>query len=148
MSRIEYCSSLLYNLHASSIATLNRISSLSIRSIFNIILSYHSFTDFFHILQKGPPIKKRYLSRLLFITHKSIYSSTPSIIFELLLIHYTTHDTRSPSSIYLVIPQLSSLTLTNHHTNIIPSRWNVLPSSVRCILLSPFSILISNHIYR
>ena len=82
ISRIDYCSSLLYNLPASSIAPLNRIIRSSIQSIFNIKLSYHSFTESFQLLPNWFTYKKRSLIRLLSITHKSIYSSTPSYIFD------------------------------------------------------------------
>ena len=55
ISRIDYCSSLLYFLSASSIAPLNRIIRSSIRSIVNIKLSDHSSTD--SLYQTGFPIE-------------------------------------------------------------------------------------------
>ena len=125
--RIDYFSSLLYIFPASSIAPLNRIIRSSIRSIFNIKLADHSSTDSFQI------IPNRSLIRLLSITHKSIYFSIPSYIF-LLLIRSTTHNTRSTSSINLIIPQPSSLKFQKRSFSyIVPSIWNALPSSIRSI---------------
>ena len=57
ISRIDYCSSLLYILPASSIAPLNRIIASSIRSIFNVKLSDHSSTDSLKLYQTGFPIE-------------------------------------------------------------------------------------------
>ena len=134
ISRIDYCSSLLYILPASSIAPLNRIIRSSIRSIFNIKLSDHSYTDSFQIIPNWFPYRKRSLIRLLSITHKSIYFSIPSYIFDLLLIRSTTHNTRSTSSINLIIPQPSSLKFQKRSFSyIVPSIWNALPSSIRSI---------------
>ena len=134
ISRIDYCSSLLYILPASSIAPLNRIIRSSIRSIFNIKLSDHSYTDSFQIIPNWFPYRKRSLIRLLSITHKSIYFSIPSYMFDLLLIRSTTHNTRSTSSINLIIPQPSSLKFQKRSFSyIVPSIWNALPSSIRSI---------------
>ena len=94
ISRIDYCSSLLYILPASSIASLDRIIRSSIRSNLNIKLSDHSSTDSFQIIPNWFPYRKRSLIRLLSITHKSKYVSIPLYIFDLLLIRSTTHNTR------------------------------------------------------
>ena len=56
ISRIDYCSSLLYILPASSIAPLHRIIRSSTRSIFYIKLSDHSSTDHFKLYQTVFPI--------------------------------------------------------------------------------------------
>ena len=135
ISRIDYCSSLLYILPASSIAPLNRITRSSIRSIFNIKLSDHSSTtDSFQCIPNWFPYRKRSLIRLLSITHKSIYFSIPSYIFDLLLIRSTTHNIRSTSSINLIIPQPSSLKFQKRSFSyIVPSIWNAIPSSIRFI---------------
>ena len=119
---------------ASSIAPLNRIIRSSIRSIFNIKLSDHSSTDSFQIIPNWFPYRKRYLIRLLSITHKSIYFSIPLYIFDLILIRSTTHNTRSTSSINLIIPHLSSLKFQKRSFSyIVPSIWNSLLSSIRSI---------------
>ena len=105
-------------------------------------------TDSFKLLPNWFPYKKRSIIRHLSITNPSIYSSTPSYIFYLLLIRSTTHDTRSTSSIYLVIPQPSFLKFQKRSFSyIIPSIWNALPSSIRLFNLQPPSILISSHSY-
>ena len=96
-----------------------------IRSIFNIKLSDNSSTYSFKLLPDGFPYKKLLLIRLLSITHKSIYYSTPSYIFDLLSIRSTTHDTRSTSSIHLVIPHPYFLKFQNLSLSyIIPSICN------------------------
>ena len=80
-------------LHA-SISLLNRIIRSSIRSIFNIKQSEYSFTDSFQLLLNWFPYKKRLLIRLLSLTHTSLYYSTPSYIFDLLLMYSITYDKR------------------------------------------------------
>ena len=131
ISRIDYCSSLLYILSASSIVPLNRIISSSIRSIFNIKLSDHSSTDSFQIKPNWFPYRKRSLIRLLSITHKYIYFYIPSYIFDHLLILSTTHNTRSTSIINLIIPQPSSIKFQKRSFSyVVPSIWNALPSSI------------------
>ena len=71
--RIDYCSSILYSIPASSIAPLNRIIISSIRSVFNIKLSDYFSTDSFQLLTNWYPFKIRSIIRLISITHKYIY---------------------------------------------------------------------------
>ena len=134
ISRIDYCSSLLYILPPSFVAPLNRIIRSSIRSILHIKLSDHSYNDSFQIIPNWFPYRKRSLIRLLSITYKSIYFSIPSYIFNLLLIRSTTHNTRSTSSINLIIQQPSSIKFQKRSFSYtVPSIWNALPSSIRSI---------------
>ena len=85
--RIVYCSSLLYNLPASSIAPLHRINRSSIRSILNIKLSYHSSTDSFQLLPNCFPYKKRSLFDS-FLLPINLYFSTHSYIYTLNSLHH------------------------------------------------------------
>ena len=60
LSRIDYCSSLIYHLPNTSLSPLNRIIRASIRTIFSINRFDYSITDSHQLLSKWFPQKKKF----------------------------------------------------------------------------------------
>ena len=84
LSRIDYCSSLLYHLPNTSLSPLNRIIRASIRTIFSINRFYQSITDSHQLISNWFPQKKHSLLHLLSLAHKAIYYTSPPYLTSLL----------------------------------------------------------------
>ena len=84
LSRLDYCSSLLNVLPAKATAPLNRIFCSSIRTIYCITRLEHSTTTSHQSSHMWPPFSLSCKLRILFITHKSIYSFTHIYISDLI----------------------------------------------------------------
>ena len=84
LSRIDYCSSLLYHLPNTSLSILNHIIRASIQTIFSINRFDHSITDSHQLISNWFPQKKRSLLHLLSLAHKAIYYTSPPYLTSLL----------------------------------------------------------------
>ena len=88
----------IFDKHASSHTPLNIITQYGIRFMFNIRMLFHSITGSLHLsttLIYLVPFHKCYLSRLLYLTYKSIHSYILSYQSAVLSICFPSHSLRS-----------------------------------------------------
>ena len=130
LSRIDYCSSLLYHLPNTSLSPLNRIIRASIRTIFSINRFDHSITDSHQLISNWFPQKKRSL----LLAHKAIYYTSPPYLTSLLTLRRPLTSLRSNADISLICPRVSYLKYHKRaFSYMIPSLWNSLPASIRSL---------------
>ena len=134
LSRIDYCSSLLYHLPNTSLSPLNRIIRASIRTIFSINRFDHSITDSHQLISNWFPQKKRSLLHLLPLAHKAIYYTSPPYLTSLLTLRRPLTSLGSNADISLICPRVSYLKYHKRaFSYMVPSLWNSLPASIRSI---------------
>ena len=129
ISRIDYCSSLLYHLPNTSLYPLNRIIRAFIRTIFSIHRFDHSITDSHQLISNWFP-KKTFPPTL---AHKAIYYTSPPYLTSLLILRRPLTSLRS-NDISLICPRVSYLKYHKRaFSYMFPSLWNSLPVSIRSI---------------
>ena len=137
LSHIDYRSSILINLHLSSISPLNRVIRSSINIIYNLRIQDHSSTSSCQHLPPWFTFNKRSAYHILSIVHSSIYSSNcPSYISASLVQRSSLPSLRHHASHLLFTPILNPSKMNTRALSYIgPKLWNSFPPYIRSIKL-------------
>jgi hypothetical protein len=137
LSRVDYCNSLLVGSTAHNINRLQRVQNNAARTVLRAgrRANTNDSLKSLHWL----PVTKRIDYKVALITYKTLSSSQPSYIRDMLSIYEPCRNLRSASKNLLCIPVSDNISLLSDRAfqNFAPKLWNSLSPDLRSLGLAP-----------
>jgi hypothetical protein len=129
-SRLDYCNSLFYNLPSTSINRLQKIQNSLARLVMPFVKRYDHITPALRKLH-WLPIHQRITYKIATITYKTLFSSQPTYLSDLLQAHAPSRLLRSSSQNLLHVPLIKSEIGRRSFSFASPHTWNSLTPLLR-----------------
>jgi len=129
-SKLDYCNSLFYGLPDVSLNRLQKVQNALARVVVPSVKRNHHITPTLKMLH-WLPIRQRILFKIASLTYKSLHSSQPTYLLELITPHTPTRNLRSADKHLLTIPHIPSANGRRSFSFASPTIWNSLPCSLR-----------------
>lgn len=146
-SRLDYCNSLLFGLPDRDIKRLQRVQNCLAR----VVTKSPPLTRSIPLLQSlhWLPVRSRIDYKLCLLTFKTIITSQPSYLRDLLTISVPARSLRHNKGTLLKVPRMKTKTGTRAFHSCAPTLWNSLPLTVRSAnSSSTFRKLLKTHLFR
>ena len=129
-SKLDFCNSLFYNLSCNSLHRLQLIQNSAARFVFPSVRRHQHISPTLQRLH-WLPVSQRILFKIALITFKTLQSSFPSYLCDLLTPYSPSRTLRSSNKNLLFIPNLKSAAARRSFSFAAPTVWNSLPLSLR-----------------
>ena len=127
--RLDMCNSLYVGLPKKQVARLQRVQNMAARLVTIRSRSY-SISEILGSLH-WLPVSKRIIYKMLLITYKTLYYSSPQYLYQILKYHTPARNLRSSSQFQLFTPKTNTSWGDRAFVNVAPKMWNSIPLSIR-----------------